>query len=194
MTMRRETALMLDLETMGLSADAAILSVAAVAFDLWDWEADTEETWYSRITIQSNEEAHRRFDAGTIEWWLSQSKEAQASLFEAPMKLLHIALPELRQWADNLSPRVITVWAKDPDFDCVVLKDAMRKANVTWPFPYYNHRSVRTILHAAWPDGDAPNLSRPGVRHNALDDAIMQAKLVQLAWKKICSSTSSPTL
>lgn len=176
---------MIDLETMGTTPDSAILSIGAVAFDLWDWEANTEETFYTRISIESNEEAKRRIDGSTVAWWLKQSKEAQMALFESPINNLRTALTNFRVWADNLKPRVLTVWAKDPDFDVVILSDAYRGIGDRWPFQYFLNRSVRTLQHMAWPDGDVPNIRGEATHHNALDDAIVQAKIVQLGWSQL---------
>lgn len=70
------------------------------------------------------------------------------------------------------------VWAKDPDFDVVILRNAFAQIGEMFPFKFWETRSVRTITELAYPDGDPPPIG-VGVAHNAKDDAIRQALMVQ---------------
>jgi hypothetical protein len=185
--MRNTTHIMVDIETMSTASNAAILSIGACAFDpaqLDDFDSITDR-FYTTISIESNEAAGRDISGGTIAWWLQQSKAAQEALFEPPIRTLHAALTEYRIWADELRPKFNFVWANDPDFDCVILKNAADATKVKWPFPYYLNRSVRTIKHLAWPNDDAPNLRVGTVHHRAVDDAVVQALYVQLGWNQL---------
>ena len=175
---------MVDIETMGTGHDAAIVSIGACAFDINDPDSDITETFSARITLQSNARAGRKFEAGTIEWWLKQSQEAQAGLFKEPISSLRSAVTEFRMWVDNLQPKAHRIWAKDPDFDVVLLRHAFDQVGQMWPFSYWMSRSVRTIIETAYPDGDPPNM-RVGTHHDASDDAITQALLVRHCWARL---------
>lgn len=181
---------MIDIETMGTSPTAAILTIGAVMFD--PRGQDTEESLRSKsqlfgpITFESNEQEGREFAINTIKWWLQQSSEAQEALFAGNQTSLRLALESFRQWVVGAAPKPTRVWAKDPDFDCVILKNAMDKCNMYWPFKFWESRSVRTIMELAYPAGglagDFP-LIGVGVAHNAQDDAIRQALAVQHSYK-----------
>ena len=170
--------LMVDIETMSTEPSAAILAIGAVHFDLsGDGYA---ATFSKRISLESNERAHRSFSASTILWWLQQSKEAQSALYEGQISPLAGALKEFWQWVGALSPKPQTVWAKDPDFDVVILKHAMGR---DWPFKYSASRSVRTIWDLAYPGEHSPGPQ--GTAHDALTDAIHQVALVQVAYQEL---------
>lgn len=185
--MRHNTSVMVDIETMGTTPDCAIVSIGACAFDheVINTFDQITDRFYTTVSLASNEEAGRRIQAGTVEWWLKQKPEAQRALFEEPVRNLRAALIEFRMWAQSLKPAATFVWANDPDFDVVILKSAYQSVGQIWPFQYYNNRSVRTIKHLGWPNDDAPNFRAGTVHHKADDDAVVQAIMVQHAYHKI---------
>lgn len=175
--------LMVDIETMATTPNAAILSIGACTFDIARQDRITHE-FNIGVSLTSNEKEGRYFSAGTMEWWLKQSKAAQEGLFEGEITNLRQALVRFRMWADSVAPKITHVWANDPDFDCVILQDAFRQINEMWPFQYYMNRSVRTIGELAYPDPDErkrimTSFRAEGTHHKAVDDAIAQAKFVQ---------------
>lgn len=178
------THIMVDIETMATGPTAAIVSIGACAFDMLNLDEEIKRRFEIHISLESNEAEGRKLSAGTVSWWLKQSKEAQAALFIDPITNLRSALVQFRMWVQQQEPKATHVWAKDPDFDCVILKHAFDQFREIWPFQYWQHRSVRTITEAAYPDGDEPDL-RVGVHHSAADDAITQALMVRHCWHKI---------
>lgn len=175
---------MVDLETMAVGPKAAIVSIGACAFDMANLEEEIDRTFLARISLESNEAAGRLISASTVMWWLKQSKEAQEALYNGPILPLRQALVQFRMWVDGIKPKAHRVWAKDPDFDIVILQSAMQDVGERWPLAYWNSRSVRTIIEAAYPNDDCP-VARTGVHHSALDDAITQALTVRHCWHKI---------
>jgi hypothetical protein len=189
-------AVMVDLETMSTAPNAAIVAIGAVQFDPFgsDTEdsirADPSRLFYTVISFESNEAEERHFSVSTIKWWLGQSKEAQTALLN-PNTHLRGALTEFRMWVDALRPSVDRVWAKSPEFDCVILKNAYDAVGQVWPFQYWNSRDVRTVVELAYPEGDEPRIGG-GIAHNALDDTIRQALAVQDAYRTIHKIRSTP--
>ncbi len=53
-----------------------------------------------------------------------------------------------------------------------------------WPVRYNSDRDCRTIFSLAYPQGGIP-VEEKGVAHNALDDAIWQARTVQACMQKL---------
>ena len=174
--------LMIDIETMSARVNASILTIGATYFD--PRTLDTEEqlreqsALFGPISFQSNEKEGRHFSPQTMEWWLQQSQEAQAALFEGNILPLRAALEQFRQWVINLKPAPSFIWANSPSFDCAIVHNAMDQLNMMWPFKFWEERDVRTIRHLAYPDGDHPNFET-GTAHNAVDDCIKQVLLVQ---------------
>lgn len=185
-------ATMVDLETMSTRPDAAIITIGAVHFD--PFGADTEESikadpgrlFYTTISMESNEREKRHFSAGTVKWWLQQSQDAQKALL-SPDSHLPGALKAFRMWVQECTPKTDRVWAKSPEFDCVILKSAFDSVGELWPFSYWNSRDVRTVIELAYPEGDEPKIG-VGTAHNALDDAIRQVLSVQDAYRRLHTS------
>lgn len=181
--------LMIDIETMGVTPDAPICSIGACIFDLHEVGKITSE-FETTISLESNELSGRHVQSGTLIWWLKQSKEAQAALLSGAQAQLRQALKQFRMWAQDVKPSVQRVWANDPDFDVVILRHAFDACGEMWPWHFSINRSVRTISELAFPhkeDLDAlkGELRKDITHHRAVDDAVMQAKLVQWAYKTL---------
>lgn len=178
---------MVDIETLSVKPDAAILSIGACTFYLD--KSDIEDTFYVNISPASNDQAGRDISADTISWWFQQEPAALAALGDNPTPL-KLALASFGRWATNQPTKVTEVWANDPDFDIVILKQACEAVKTPWPFFFSLNRSVRTASAWAFPqpedlaEAKASTLGQ-GTRHNALDDAVQQAKLIQLAYQRL---------
>ena len=139
---------MVDIETMGTDPKAAIITIGACIID--PFGQDTEATipddrkFSATISFQDNQKHGRTFDADTIAWWLRQSKEAQQGLQEGDITNLKKALTEFNLFFSSQPSRVSRIWAKDPDFDCVIFQNAYKEAGHMWPFKFWESRSVRT--------------------------------------------------
>src|SRR5574343_1015953 len=69
---------MVDLETLGTRPGSAILSIAAVEFDLSDYSLARE--FYIEIDRHDSERAGFLIQEDTLAWWAKQSPEAQRVL------------------------------------------------------------------------------------------------------------------
>lgn len=107
---------MFDLETLGVTASAVILSVGAVKFDLDTDEID-DAGFYASISIEDQLSYNRKIDESTLVWWLGQSREAQA-VFHEPKQLLADVLDSLTEW---LGHNKRCVWSNGADFDLPTL-------------------------------------------------------------------------
>jgi hypothetical protein len=114
----------------------------------------------------------------TVDWWNKQPQEARAAWdIQNPPKLQDV-LTELNLWMRTFTKdEYICPWGNGADFDLVILKSAYEAVGADPPWKYYNHHCYRTLKNLATskvPNGGLPR--REGVHHNALDDAIHQAK------------------
>jgi len=170
------THIMIDLETLGTTADATILSIGAVRFDL---ETGTvydhnSHTFYKSVTIDS--QPARQISGDTIAWWMAQSTAAK-TVFTEPKVSLWNALMDLREWV-NTSPEFghPNVWSNGADFDLPMLVHAYSQEKIILPWKPYAGRCYRTYKNL--PGARDVKVIRVGEHHNALDDAIYQAEHV----------------
>lgn len=173
---------MLDLETLGTKSDAAILSIGATVFDLNS--GITKNSFYQIVDLQSSID-NGRVEAGTLKWWLNQSKRAQFIFFDDTAKILADALQGLSSFIKNNTNESVQVWSNGASFDIAILSNAYRNNNIQLPWNFRNERDVRTIVYLAKEIKNidvTKSLTFSGEKHNALDDAIHQSKYVSMAF------------
>ena len=83
------------------------------------------------------------------------------------------ALIRFRKWVGD--PGEYVYWSH-ANFDAPILENAYKKIEVKPPFLRRRQRDIRTLCHFT---GEV-KVERYGVYHNALDDAITQAKYISL--------------
>lgn len=164
---------MIDLETLGTTADAVILSIGAVKFDL-NSDKIQDEAFYASVSVESNLNLKRRVSEDTLLWWMKQTSAAQAVFFE-PKQTLETALEDLSDWIANDK---CTVWSNGADFDLPMLAHAFTTVGIEIPWKFWNSRCVRTYKSLPV----AKRTTMPdmiGTKHNAMADAYHQAQVVQ---------------
>lgn len=192
--------LMIDIETMGTRPTAPIVSIGACLFDPRCQNSFEYLSKYSFVCLVDLDDATKHspsgIESGTVKWWLGQSDAAIKRLVTGEMLNLKDALTQLWQFATDRgskTPEAVRqlpvpkmIWAKSPDFDCKIIEHACRSAGVMYPFQYFNQRCVRTAVDLAFPDGEE---SRPafttGVHHDARDDAVNQAMMIQACYSAL---------
>lgn len=169
---------MIDLETMGLAGNSAIVSIGAVAFDP---DSNTlGETFYVNIDLSSCINNGLAVDGSTIAWWITQSSDAKKSLFK-DAKHLDTALEEFREFIQRFKkPKV---WGNGLGFDNVIVKNAYAALKQDRPWNDFQDRDMRTIVDITEAIHGRQTKEKTGIAHNALDDAINQAKTVCKFWQ-----------
>jgi hypothetical protein len=120
-----------------------------------------------------------------VAWWETQSETARLATLTDPQPIADV-LRDLYNFllfrGGQTHPPAQRLWANGPNFDCVILESAYRNySTFKMPLEFNKLRCVRTLLDTAWPNkAGRPNLDI-GTKHNALDDCIQQALLVQMA-------------
>jgi DNA polymerase III epsilon subunit-like protein len=169
---------MVDLETLGTAADAVILSIGAVKFDL-DSTAIDDKGFYASVSVDSNLEHKRRIQEDTLIWWMKQSPEAQG-VFHEEKQTLGVALIDFSDW---LGDDTLNVWSNGADFDLPMLAHAFVSLGIEVPWKFWNSNCFRTYKKLPGSKGiKAPVL---GVKHNALADAYSQAQTLQMIQHKL---------
>lgn len=184
---RKRSDVMIDLETMGTNTCAPIVSIGAVFFS-----PESEElgpTFYVPVNLRSSMLNGGIADGDTILWWLKQSKEARAAICTNDALDIKDALFELSHFITchvcNL--KKLKVWGNGATFDNVILRGAYERVGLACPWEYFNDQDVRTIVNLGQFIGFNPKKDMPfdGERHNALADAIHQAKYVSAIFSRL---------
>jgi len=164
---------MIDLETLATTPNAAVLTIGACKFD--PLGTDVDSTFYERIKIESQEDYSRVINEDTLQWWSQQDKQIQEDAFgEGDDRIdLKDAMKKLYKFGLGTS----NVWSHGSIFDVVIIEDICRSLQqaVTWKF--WEVRDTRTLFDLAKVE------VRIEGKHNALTDAVAQAKAVQQAYK-----------
>jgi len=157
---------MLDIETLGIEPGAAILSIGACTFDT----EGVGETFEVSVDLESCQARGLKIDADTLQWWLTQDEAARDVLTGGAA--LPTALSELRHFLDTND--YDELWANSPKFDMAHLEAAYDALGWMVPWDFYELRDVRTVQ--ALPG--AVEIEQDGTTHDALDDAVYQAREV----------------
>jgi hypothetical protein len=159
---------MIDLETLSTAYNAAILSIGACKFD----ENGIHEEFYVNIDPQSCKDAGLNIDKETVSWWMRQRKEALEAIKHSKLPLKE-ALTLFSKWYGTTP---MDTWGNGAAFDNVIIENAYFAVGMIRPWKYYYDRCFRT-MKSLFPVHDE-ELPREGLHHNALHDAVYQAKVL----------------
>lgn len=171
---------MIDCESLATTADAVILSLGAVKFDLESGDID-DAGFYASISVESNLDLGRRIAEDTLIWWMKQTPAAQG-VFHEPKEALGEALVSFSDWLGNDE---YFMWSNGADFDLPMIGHAFTQCKVEIPWRFWNSRCFRTYKTLP----GAKNIAAPssGTKHNALADAVNQAVHAQAIYKALFS-------
>lgn len=164
-----------DLETLALTPNAAIMQIAAVA-----WQRDAEDTPFflthwkdedgtehskmadhyifdNKIDLRSCVALNMDFDQKTVAFWSTQKPEVKHAVLysEDCDYVLSEALNSFMAWAAELASELdekgcsIRLWCQGSDFDIALLRNAAAKCGLTEEFdrvfPHTSFRDARTF-------------------------------------------------
>lgn len=178
----------IDCETLGVSTNnPAIVSVGWVAFKRYSGEV--QETGYYEVDLD-NAIKHGHVDGSTLQWWMrmargdDKEREASTVLDESIHDLpLSAVLGHLSEFIDRNRHHSGGIWLNGPCEDGAWLKSAYNSTDKRLPWNHWELRDLRTLVVAT--ELAVPASADQVVRHNALDDALWQAKVVTAAFNKL---------
>ncbi|EMO7792320.1 3'-5' exoribonuclease [Citrobacter sp. Cpo089] len=185
------THLMVDMETMGNSPDAPIVSIGAVFFE--PSSGNTGAEFYQVVSLESSMSFGMKPDASTIQWWLKQSSEARSAILVDEAMGLRETLELLADFiAENAAngSHTVQLWGNGCSFDNVILRRAYALTETPFAVPFWNDRDVRTMVELGKSVGINPRFDTPfeGDMHNALSDARHQVKYVSAIWQRLTAN------
>ncbi len=167
------TNLMLDIETLGTGPHSAMISLATVAFRTTP-PFEITDRFYSKCRPNP---LYDEVDLETVEWWMKNKTLCPLDMKAPPVeRVLH----DFSNWVVKYAG--LPLWAKSPDFDCVILERHFVRRDIPTPLHFRNWRDVRTLKHVV---RHATGADVPPVEnltpHHALADAEAQAQWVFFA-------------
>lgn len=169
-----KTNIMIDIETMGTSENAPIVSLGAVFFHS---DGISSDQFYGVWTLQSVMEYGFVPEASTIMWWMDQRIESRIEIIKAKLPIY----PELLRfeiWLEELmlitkgEKKDLRIWCNGANFDGVLLRYTIRKVldkEAMWH--QGQERCYRTIIKLL----QEKHFDKLPTQHIALDDAVDQA-------------------
>lgn len=181
---------MIDLETLGVGPSARILQIGAVMFEPRSGGRILNGKMFNYYVETTPRFDEATVDTSTFAWWLRQGPEARARMvdglageLQAKCGTLVSGLVDFRDWPINAEgigwDAIEGVWAKPATFDLTILTSAYDRAGWPPPWRHWTTRCARTMFDMI---GGEPSIDTTGlVRHDAADDALVQAMQVQMA-------------
>lgn len=166
--------LMIDFETLGTDPDTCVISVGACFFD--ETTGQIGPTFYMAFDIDEQLKKGRSITGSTLKWWMGQSGAAK-KVFNEQAQPAKDVLTLFSKWV--LSQNTISKikpWGNGSSFDISIIEDMFRMYDIKCPWLYYSVYDLRTFKR--YIANGAKVVVAEGTAHNALDDAIAQAKYV----------------
>ena len=178
--------IMIDIKTLALTPDATILSIGAVKFD----KTSMGDEFYFELKPDQG----RHIDPSTALWWAQQSSAFDDGLVKYGLLevLKHLNGFMDESYLDDFDRKILTgdfkgrVWANPPSFDLAIIEHAYAQHDIECMWDFRQERDVRTVksllesndkFHNADINSALPIFD--GRKHNALDDARHQARIIQ---------------
>jgi hypothetical protein len=165
------THLMIDTETLSTRVGGIVTSVALVRF--------TDEAHCAfNLSIPDQQALRLETDPATEQWWSEQDPVARQLALANPLPLAS-ALPYLSQWITwAAGGQDFQIWCHGATFDCPLLGEVYRRANVPCPWQFWQVRDTRTLYDLALINPKDYAVPPP---HVALNDAIGQTRAANAA-------------
>ena len=169
-------AIMLDIETLGLRADSAIVQVGVCAADIRTGEYLVAPTNWWVNPVKGTD-----MDIGTVRWWMRQSDAARQAVFgkeDAHATAVPSVYWQLHDIYENRlggKDAGVTVWASPAMFDLPMLTQTFSRAmkqRDAKPWPYHMERDLMTLYKMLDPEKKLKPTNP--VEHDAASDAKAQ--------------------
>lgn len=169
---------MVDLETMAVSPRTVVLTLGAVQFN--PFTDEIYDDLYFKIDLDDQDKLGREIDDNTLAWWAKQDPKIMEEAFSSDGRIsVEDAVDAFHKFAWGCDK----FWSHGSMFDLVILEDLYKQVKRTPPWQYWQCRDTRTLFDIGF-EPDMPQAEK----HNALADAVRQAKGVQNVFRALNSS------
>jgi len=186
----------IDMETLGRHSGCVVLSIGLVVFNPYTdeiiekyyWEPDIEKQFRDGLTVE----------ADTLAWWATKEDpeerkilknyidtgeedvDNKPNLKDVLLQIIHV----YHEYSTDDTDKFSRLWCVGPDFDIAMLRYLYNKFDDEegYPFHYQAARDLRTFCDALGIDRDEVEMADGLKKHNALDDAIHCANIIQYGY------------
>ena len=170
---------MIDIETLATLPSAQIVEIGGVQFEPLS-DVEPGSPIYLKPLLSEQQKAGRIYCEKTVNWWQTKNPAMLAEILaEDDFSSVSDVLTRLSEWSENVD----VFWGHGYGFDYSILDDLYRGAGRTPPWQNFQIRDSRTLFACCQRDPRDP--LRGQTRHRAIDDAMIQAKAVQLAYQEL---------
>jgi len=162
---------MIDIETLGTRTTSAIVQIGACYFNREN--GDIGRVFEMNIKVPRD---MFTIDYSTIQWWLTQSPEAQQAITLDPQPLA-LVIDDLAAFLNEAT----YIWSH-ATFDVPILLNTFDKLDRNFPIHYTKMRDIRTLMDITKHKSVA---KRAGIHHTALDDCRYQVEYCVEALNKL---------
>ncbi|AZF89221.1 3' exoribonuclease [Bacillus phage vB_BthM-Goe5] len=173
---------MVDIETLGVKANATIFQISAAAFDIKTGEVKSERNFIADIEQADN----LVVDGSTLKWWLNTDAELFKRLLNGGTRSPEMLIKSFHMWLEGLTRDYdVRLWGNGMLFDNNMLKTQMEAVGLKYPIAYNRDRDVRTIVELA---AEVSGISEKKIKsmhkkpteikHDAYDDVHTQIRHV----------------
>lgn len=163
--------LMIDLETLGTDPNTPVISIGAIFFDIAS--KTLGGSFYMALDINEQIARGRKPTGDTLKWWLQQA-DAAKKVFHEKAKPVPEVLNLFNQWFKATNPKA-NAWGNGSTFDISIMEDMFKDYKLDKPWSHNKVMDLRTFRRFC---AKGASVKKEGTDHNALDDAISQAKFV----------------
>lgn len=180
----------IDLETCSRAANAALLQVAAVA---WNRHAKNVDSVFPKhlpvfnsvVDLRSCVMEGLSFDQSTCDWWSRQDPKVKASIELADTLPVRTVLERLADWMTEIKDTdgnaQMQVWAQGSDFDISILRTLCDKFCIDLPVSYRDYRDARTFII----EGNLPESTYEDKDAALADHNIIYRNMYQMEGEKL---------
>lgn len=171
--------IVLDLETLSTSHDAAIIQIGAVVprFDhkhILGWPFEFQATIKYEDCLESVSRKLTSQDHMTMQWWEGQASRKE--VFSGQLDYAE-ALEQFVDWVKHFKMPVV-IWGNGADFDNVVLRHSLDAFGFHDVWSFRNNRCFRTMKNVFPVEDQTLALGPQETKHTALGDARWEARIL----------------
>jgi hypothetical protein len=170
--------IMTDIETLSSQVDAAVIAIGLCCFKKHEI-VETCEILIDPVLASG----HR--DPKTIDWWRQQDPVVQQKMFSGENEPWR-ACDKMAAFIKTYEKHLEGFWANPPQFDIVILRQLFDTYGKKFPVHFRKERDFRTLKSLAHAKGIDYQSAYEGInKHDAVDDAVAQAKAVQIIMRAL---------
>ena len=168
---------MIDVESMGKGADAALVALGAAFFDIRTQTIGP--TFLRTINLATAVRDGGTMDPSTVIFWLRQGDAARHSVAYNGQDIRKV-LQDFSDWIkETCRHEDVRPYGNSNSFDLPKIETAMERIGIKTPWHFINVRCFRT-MRAMYPSVEYNPAEKGDGAHNALQDAKFQ---VEHLWK-----------